>query len=175
MTKSTQTITKIALIPALMAATAGIVIPLGTLPSVTLQTLFVFLAGLLLTPRQAFLSMIVYVLLGSIGLPIFSGYTGGIGVVLAQSLGFLLGFILVAPLISYFKNKNIIKIEVVWYFLILVIANLIIYLLGALYLAYRLELNMWALMSGFTVYFVGDLIKIITAIFVYKRIRNYIV
>lgn len=174
MTKSTKDITKIAIFPALMAATAGIVIPMGTLPSVTLQTLFVFLAGLLMKPKHGLISISVYVALGTIGLPIFSGYTGGIGVVIAQSLGFLSGFILVVPLIAYFKTINFIKNEYIRLFIILVIANIVIYILGALYLTFVLELSFWLIISGFTVYFVGDIIKIITAIYIYIKMRSHL-
>ena len=53
----------IALFPALMGATAGISIPLLGLPPITLQTLFVFLAGLLLNPKNAFYSMCIYLVL----------------------------------------------------------------------------------------------------------------
>jgi len=70
-------LTLIALFPAMMGATAGVVIPLGGLPPITLQTIFVFMAGLILGPKHAGISIGIYVLLGAIGLPIFSGYRGG--------------------------------------------------------------------------------------------------
>ena len=79
----------IALFPALMAATAGIAIPLWTLPAVTLQTFFVFMSGLLLGPKKAGLSMVIYLLLGAIGLPVFSNYTGGIGIIYQKVAGSL--------------------------------------------------------------------------------------
>lgn len=118
--------------------------------------------------------MTIYVLLGTIGLPIFSGFTGGVGVVLAKSLGFLVGFILAAPTISYLNNRMIIKNEYIKLFTILVITNVLIYVLGGLYLALRLEINILAIFSSFTIYFIGDLIKIILAIFIYKRIGSHL-
>ena len=78
-------ISLVAIFPALMAATAGISIPLGGLPPISLQTIFVFLAALLLGPKLGTLSIIIYVIMGAIGLPVFSNYRGGISVLISAS------------------------------------------------------------------------------------------
>ena len=104
-------LTTIALFPALMGATAGISIPLFNLPPITLQTFFVFMAGLTLGPRKGALSMIIYVLLGAIGLPIFSGFRGGLNVLAGFSGGFLIGFIFSAAFIGFMKSVKIINNE----------------------------------------------------------------
>ena len=67
-----------ALLTALICVSAYIVIPLPFTPaSLTAQTLVVNLIALLLTPRQAAFTMVVYILLGLTGLPVFSGGMGG--------------------------------------------------------------------------------------------------
>ncbi|MCF7925681.1 MAG: biotin transporter BioY [Candidatus Izimaplasma sp.] len=174
MTNRTKDLTEIAIFPALMAATAGIVIPLGNLPAVTLQTLFVFLSGLLLSPQKAVLSISVYVILGTLGLPIFSGYTGGLGIVLTKSLGFLIGFIITAFFVSKMKSINFINKNYVSIFLILVIGNGIIYMSGAAYLSFLSNASIWLILKGFSIYLVGDLIKIIGTLYAYVRIRSHI-
>lgn len=84
---------------------AFIRIPLpGTPLLFTLQTFFVFMAGLILTPRYAFFSQLAYMVLGLIGLPVFS-LGGGIGYVLQPSFGFILGFCASAPVISMLVRK----------------------------------------------------------------------
>ena len=94
-----------AMFAALTAIGAFISIPLAFYPvPMTLQTLFVFLAGLCLRPRAALWSQIVYVAIGLIGIPIFAR-GGGIQYVLNPTFGFLLAFIIAAPLISVAARK----------------------------------------------------------------------
>ena len=83
-----------ALFVALTAVGAFIRIPTAWV-SFTLQILFVFLAGILLGPGWGALSQLIYVLLGLIGVPIFTG-GGGLSYVFQPSFGFLLGYIAAA-------------------------------------------------------------------------------
>jgi biotin transport system substrate-specific component len=80
---------------ALTAAGAFFKIPMPYFDYVTLQTLFVLLAGMLLGSRGGFLSQIVYVLLGLAGVPVFAG-GGGPGYFLKPTFGYLIGFCLAA-------------------------------------------------------------------------------
>lgn len=81
-----------ALIAALISAAALVTIPVGAVP-VTLQTFFVVLAALLLPPAWAAGSMGVYVLLGAVGVPVFSGGKAGLGVLAGPTGGYLIGFV----------------------------------------------------------------------------------
>ena len=83
------------LLAALMAAGAAITIPLGPLSPVpvTLQTLFVQLAGLVLGPRGGLMAVGLYLLAGALGLPVFSGGKGGLAVLFGPTGGFLWGFL----------------------------------------------------------------------------------
>ena len=82
-----------ALFAALTAICSMIAIPLPFTPvPVNLATLSVFLAGGLLGARGGAVSQSVYVLLGAIGLPVFSGFTGGFGVLSGPTGGFLVGY-----------------------------------------------------------------------------------
>lgn len=89
---------------ALMAVGANITafITIGTVP-LTMQTFFSIMAGALLGSRLGSLSMIVYMIVGLIGVPVFAGFSGGPGVVLSPSFGFVISFICVA----YFTGKII--------------------------------------------------------------------
>lgn len=158
----------------MMAATAGVSIPLGGLPPITLQTLFVYLAGLLLKPRHAMVSMFVYVLLGTIGLPIFSNFRGGLEVLVGGSGGFLIGFILIAGLIGFIKNIKIINNDFFHHIVVLILATVILYLIGAIYITFLTASSIWLVLGGFYLYFVGDLIKIIVATYVHLRIRSHV-
>ena len=78
---------------ALMVLGAWVTIPLGAVP-VTLQVFVMVLALLILKPQQFFISLTVYLTMGALGLPVFSGMRGGIGVLVGPTGGFLWGFML---------------------------------------------------------------------------------
>jgi len=167
-------ISLVAVFPALMAATAGISIPLGNLPAISLQTIFVFLAALLLGPKLGSISMMIYLLMGAIGLPVFSNYRGGISVIISGSGGFLVGFIISAIFIGFMKNVKFLNKNYYYLFSILVVGNIIIYMCGASYLSYLTNTSLFSVLAIFTPYFLGDFIKIITVLYVYSRIRYQI-
>lgn len=79
---------------ALLAICAWISIP--TAVPFTLQTMGVFLAVGLLGGKLGSLAVGVYLLLGAVGLPVFSHFTGGVGALIGTTGGYLLGFLLIA-------------------------------------------------------------------------------
>ena len=80
------------LFSALLAVCAWICIPLSDI-GITLQTFGVFLALLLLGGKWGTVSILIYLLLGAVGLPVFSGFRGGFGALLGVTGGFLWGFL----------------------------------------------------------------------------------
>ena len=81
---------------AVMAICSWISIP-ATVPF-TMQTFGVFLSVGLLGGRRGTIAVLVYLLLGAAGLPVFSGFTGGIGHMLGPTGGYMIGFVLSALL-----------------------------------------------------------------------------
>ncbi len=99
-----------ALFAALMCVSVFLRIPIPPTPLLfTLQTLVVFIAGIMLEPRYALASMLVYTLLGLVGLPVFSA-GGGLGYVLQPSFGFIIGFSLTVLFISLTVRKKVIAL-----------------------------------------------------------------
>lgn len=88
--KKTKEMCLCALFTALMCASAYIKIPTPLLP-ITLQTLFVSLAGLILGSKKGFLSVAVYIFIGLAGIPVFTE-GGGLSYLLKPSFGYILGF-----------------------------------------------------------------------------------
>lgn len=93
-----------ALAAALVSVGAAISIPAGPVP-VTLQLLVLAVIVLLLSPGEAFAATALYVALGAIGLPVFSGASGGVGVLLGPTGGFLLGFVAGAPAGAWVRRR----------------------------------------------------------------------
>ena len=87
----------------LMVVSAYIQIPFPFVP-LTFQTVVAVLAGLLLGPRYGTASVCVYVLMGLLGLPVFSG-GGGIGYVVQLTFGYLLGFIAATFVSGFIAHK----------------------------------------------------------------------
>lgn len=101
--------TQCALFTGLIAISAFIQIPLPYFDYVTLQFLIVLLAGFLLGARWGSFSVLLYVFIGLLGIPVFAA-GGGPGYILQPSFGYLIGFVLSAYVCGYiidiFPNKN---------------------------------------------------------------------
>lgn len=103
--KKTRDLILISIFAALIAVGAFIRIPLPISPvPVTLQFIFVAYAGLFLGPRKGAYSVLLYIGLGLIGLPVFT-QGGGIGYIFMPTFGFLIGFVLCAGWIGYCRSK----------------------------------------------------------------------
>ncbi len=92
------------LLAALTAATALISIPIGDVP-VVLYNYFILLMGLLLGGRWGTASVAVYLLAGSLGLPVFAGGKGGIAILLGPTGGYLIGFLPAVFIIGFISEK----------------------------------------------------------------------
>ena len=79
---------------ALIVVCSWVTVPL--MVPFTLQTFAVFTVIELLGGKKGFLSVLVYILLGAVGLPVFSGFKGGIGVLFGTTGGYIIGFIFIA-------------------------------------------------------------------------------
>lgn len=98
----TKDIVFIGIFAALMAICSWISIP-TTVPF-TLQTFAVFVAVGLLGGKRGTLSVLVYILLGAIGVPVFAGFTGGLGILFGSTGGYIVGFILSALIMWLFEK-----------------------------------------------------------------------
>ena len=163
-----------ALFTALIAAGAYIIIPLGVVP-VTLQTLFILLAGLLGGRAVGVSAAFFYVLLGTVGLPVFSGGTGGIGHLLGPTGGYIIGVIPAAFLAGCFtdyQREHRDASSLLPIVLGALVGTVIIYLFGVPWLKFLLGLS-WseALAAGVIPFLIGDILKLIAAVMVTKQFR----
>ena len=100
--EATRNVARAVMLAAATSATAPVdaVHPLAPGVPITLQTLWVFLAGLVLGPLWAGVSFVCYLLAGLVGLPVFAGGNSGLGVLLGPTGGFLVGFPLAAATVG---------------------------------------------------------------------------
>ena len=97
----------------------------------TLQTFAVFLAVGVLGGRRGTFAVLVYILLGAVGLPVFAGFSGGLGALLGTTGGYIIGYIPLALiegiLIEVFKDKK-------WTYPIwMIVGTIVLYLLGSIH------------------------------------------
>jgi biotin transport system substrate-specific component len=100
--EQTRNLARAAVVAALAGATAPVALthPLAPGVPITLQTLWVFLAGLILGPVWAGVSFVLYLLAGALGLPVFAGAAGGLGNFLDPTGGFLVSFPVAAVVVG---------------------------------------------------------------------------
>lgn len=161
-----KSMTKTAILTSLTAVGAYIIIPLPFSPvPITFQTFFVLLSGILLGRKYGPLSQIIYLLLGTFGLPIFSGGRSGIGILLGPTGGFLMSFVLVSWIASHSgknKYKNI---------MIYSGAVLINYIIGCTYFAFITATSILSSINMTIIPFIpGDIFKIILLILITPKL-----
>lgn len=96
--------TQIALFTAIICILVQFSVPLPGGVPMTLQTLIIPLAGLILGAKKGTYATLLYILLGVVGLPVFAGGKAGIGVLLSVTGGFIVSFPLMPLLAGVFEN-----------------------------------------------------------------------
>lgn len=103
---NTRLITKMALLVALCCISAFISIKLPFIPGmITALTLVFCLIAFLLPPELTFITIAVYIFLGAIGLPVYTGGTAGYDKLFGPTGGFLWSFLVAYPVLSHFKGS----------------------------------------------------------------------
>ena len=166
---TTLAMVQIALCTALICVSAQLSIPLPIGVPFTLQVLMVMLTALILKPLYSLISLLLYVLLGIIGLPVFSGAKSGLGTILSPTGGFIIGFVLAAFLVSLLKGvlagKLGGKLTVVRYIIVTVIIGIpVMYIPGiAVYMVYTAADLLSAVVTLTSVFILLDIAKCVIA------------
>ena len=163
----------IAISAALIAVCSWISIP-TTVPF-TLQTFAVFFVLLALGGRRGTIAAVIYVLLGAVGLPVFAGFKGGIGALLGNTGGYILGFILMG--LIYMLITKIMGEKTVVTIFALVIGLAVCYAFGTAWFMYVYmrdtgAVGVMTVLSWCVIPFlIPDLLKMALAFVISKRVR----
>jgi len=171
---SIRDLSYISLFATLIAVSGYITIPLpfSTVP-VTAQTLAVMLAGGLLPPSHAAVSVLVFLMMGAVGIPVFSGGAAGLGIILGKTGGYLVGFIAGAVFISFTKGKNpgFLRLLAVY----TAGGILLVYVFGVLWLAQVTGMDIGkAVIFGALPFIPGDIVKIVVAALITLKLNRHI-
>ena len=173
----TREIAYIGLCTALIAVCSWISIPL-TVP-ITLQTFAIFLTVALLGLKNGTITVLVYILLGAIGLPVFSGFKSGAAVLLGTTGGYIIGFlfsaIVVGLILKFFGKSTLVM------FISMIIGLIVCYIFGTIwfmivYMKNTGDIRLVSVLSWCVIPFIiPDIIKIILAIILYKPLSKELI
>lgn len=149
-------------------------IPVSPVP-ISLTNLVLNFSIYLLGWKFATLSYLVYLLLGLVGLPVFSGFTGGLTKLAGPTGGYLVGFIFLTIIAGIFVEKS--KGNVLLSAIGIILGTAVCYLFGTVWLSWQLSMTFYqGLAVGVIPYLPGDCIKMVLALIlapmIAKRIRK---
>jgi biotin transport system substrate-specific component len=146
-----------------VAVLAQVKIPLPFTPvPLTGQTLAVLLVGATLGSKRGAASMVLYIALGALGLPIFAGGASGITYLTGATLGYLIGFVIAAYVIGLLAERGLER-SVRTSLLPFLAGTIIIYVCGVAWLTLLLGSLSQAIAAGLLPFLIGDAIKLIAA------------
>lgn len=150
-------------VTAVAAIVGKIALPFTPIP-LTLQTLFVLLAGAVLGKRNGAIAMFLYLVYGASGLPVFAGGAAGFAHLIGPTGGFLIAFPITAFLTGYLIEK---KSGYFWTMLWMFVATIPVFIVGTIQLqAYGVDGNL--LQAAIIPFIPGDILKVIAAATLYK-------
>lgn len=167
---TTKTLALIAVMTAATCVLAPLSLPIGPVP-ISLTNLAIYFALYILGMKKGTISYLIYLAIGLVGVPVFSGFTGGPGKLFGPTGGYLIGFIPMAIIAGILIDKFGGKL--VYSMIGMVIGTIICYAFGTIWLAYQAQMDFKAaLLAGVIPFIPGDLIKMVLAAIFGPQIRK---
>lgn len=170
---NTRQLTLIGVMTAIICILGPLSLPIGIVP-ISLTNLAIYFAVYVLGQKKATLSYIVYLFIGLVGLPVFSGFSGGFSKLFGPTGGYLIGFIFMAFISGIFIDKFSNKIYMC--FLGMILGTIVTYAFGTAWLAYQLNLPFNAALSvGVLPFIPGDIVKMVIASLIGPQIKKRLI
>lgn len=167
--KSTKKMIIVGMFAAVIAVLAQIAFPLPSGVPVTLQTFAVVLTGVVLGARLGTAAAFVYILLGAVGVPVFSGLGGGLGVIVGKTGGFIWGFLF----LSLFSGLALLPKRRIFGVFIPMIGLTLCHLMGSVQYSVLSGMNVWqAALLVSVPYLVKDICSVVLAYLIGIKIRG---
>ncbi len=157
---STKSLTLCGVFSALTAILSQIAIPMTPVP-INLATFSIMLAGTLLGWKLGTVSVIVYVALGAVGIPVFSGFRGGLSVLVGPTGGYIIGYVFCVFLVGIIYEKVKFCKKAVTLPIAMIVATFVLYSFGTAWYMYLTKNPLeFAMMNCVVPFLVGDALKI---------------
>jgi biotin transport system substrate-specific component len=166
-------ITIIGLMTAVICILGPLSIPVGVIP-ISFTNFAIYFALYILGAKKATMSFIIYMLIGLVGAPVFSGFSGGPAKLLGPTGGYIIGFLFMALISGFFIDRFIDK----WYLCVfgMILGTAVCYTFGTVWLSYQADLSMSAALAlGVIPFIPADLVKIIIVAFIGPQIRERLI
>lgn len=160
---------------------AAVVAALGIVPAftppgfavpITAQSMGVMLAGAVLGARRGGLSLVLFLVLVAVGLPLLAGGRGGLGVFVGPSAGFLIGYPVAAWVVGWLTQRGGTPYRLAWGVVANVVGGvLVLYTLGIIGLSVVLDLSLPAAAVASWIYLPGDAVKVVVAALVARGVH----
>jgi len=174
MTKKIYRLTKISLMAALLCVISpfAIVFPFSPVP-ISLATFMLYLSVYILRKSDAVISCGIYLLIGFVGIPVFSGFTGGIGKVLGPTGGYMIGYLFLAFISGWFVERwNNYLLQGIG----MIFGTAVCYLFGSMWLAYQAGMEFSAALAvGALPFIPGDIVKIMIGVMAGNVVKKRLV
>ena len=164
----TKKIAYISMFAAIIAVCAQISIPLPGGVPITLQTWAVALSGVVLGAKAGAMATVVYILLGAVGIPVFTNLGAGVGIILGPTGGFILSF----PLQAFLSGIGTGKKHIAWLLAGLLAGTVVNLSAGMVFFSFVLSTNLQAAFAAAVLPFIpGEIVKIILVAVVGRSIN----
>ncbi len=173
--KNTKQMALVGLMAAVICITApfSLNLPLSPVP-ISLGTLAIYFVVSVLGRKYGSISVIIYLLLGLAGLPVFSNFHGGVGILLGPTGGYLVGYLFLAWICGFFVDK--------WQgkslpcFVGMVLGTMACYFFGTIWLSYQSSMTFTqAFLSAVVPFLPGDFIKLLLALIATRKVHRRLV
>lgn len=169
---TTKQLTLTALMTALLCVISPFSLPIPFSPvPLSFSTFILYLDAYVLGPKYGSISCLLYLLLGFVGLPVFSGFSGGIGRLFGPTGGYLIGYLFLVSISGFMIERS----EGNRFFSVvgLLAGTTVTYILGTLWLSFQMDLTfLQGLTIGVLPYLPGDFIKILGAAIIAPILKN---
>lgn len=158
-----KTIVLTGLMTALICVAGPLSVPLPFSPvPISLTNLAIYFTVYVMGTKRGTMSYLIYLLIGFIGIPVFSSFTSGPGKLLGATGGYLIGFIFMSLICGYFIEKWPSKLY--FHFFGMLLGTIVSYIFGTLWLGFQAGMSLKAAaLAGVLPFLPGDILKILLA------------
>ena len=173
----TKDIISIGIFASILCIFSVITIPISSIP-ITLSLFAVFFISIILGLKKSLFTVIIYILCGCLGLPVFSGFQGGFNVLLGPTGGYIIGYLFIAVLVGFVsaKIKNFSSLKRIFVlFMISFVSMFFCYAFGTVQFSIvtnsGIKESLYLCVYPFIVF---DVVKIITSILIAETVKKHI-
>ena len=167
---TTQNMTLIAVMTALMCVLGPLSIPIGPVP-ITPVLVVMFLSVYILGTRRAGIATLLYILIGLVGVPVFASFTAGPSKLFGPTGGYIVAYIPMVLIAGFLIGKC--GGRIILEFLSMVLALIFLYLIGTIWLMLLSNMTfMAALAVGVLPFIAVDIVKIVVALLLGRAIKK---